>query len=501
MAGLLRGGAGALGVTLGAAGVVAGTRSLAQNAIALERSSNALRFGSDGPQDFNRNLEFVRKNVRELGLELISTQSAFAKFMAAGKGTAFSGDELRSVFQSVAQASAVLGLSADDTAGTLNALQQMISKGTVQAEELRGQLGERLPGAFNMAARAMGVTTQELGKMMERGELTAYQLLPALAVELDKAFGPSSAAAAKSLNSEINRLSNAWSGFKSALFAAGIETIFRKIVEAVRESLELTTELLNAFKKFELTGDPLNWRAIATQDALSGARKIGGVEYTRAARTPFEQFRAGLADVPALNEAEMKDARTKLVGTMDRWRVIGRETSSALSDGFTDFFSNIQDGAQSASKAFRSMASSMLSDIGRIIARRAIAEPLAAGIMSFAGLAGGVATVKHAGGIVGVGSTSRFVDPGMFVGAPRLHSGLAPDEFPTILQRGEEVIPKGQAGRRGESVNITVNVDGSKGGTPEQNSRMGAEIARQIDQMIDARIARAAGPRGILRRA
>ena len=41
-----------------------------------------------------------------------------------------------------------MGLSADQTSGVLLALQQMISKGTVQAEELRGQLGERLPGAL-----------------------------------------------------------------------------------------------------------------------------------------------------------------------------------------------------------------------------------------------------------------------------------------------------------------------------------------------------------------
>jgi len=57
------------------------------------------------------------------------------------------------------------------------------------------------------------------------------------------------------------------------------------------------------------------------------------------------------------------------------------------------------------------------------------------------GIMGGVMGVgMHAGGIVGRDRTfSRMVSPLVFAGAPRLHGGLAQDEFPTILQRGEEV--------------------------------------------------------------
>jgi len=52
--------------------------------------------------------------------------------------------------------------------------------------------------------------------------------------------------------------------------------------------------------------------------------------------------------------------------------------------------------------------------------------------------------VMHGGGIVGKDVTGyRQVDPSIFAGAPRLHNGLAADEFPAILQRGESVVPKG----------------------------------------------------------
>ena len=49
------------------------------------------------------------------------------------------------------------------------AFQQIISKGKVEQEELRGSLAEALPGALQIAARAFGVTTQALGDMVTKG--------------------------------------------------------------------------------------------------------------------------------------------------------------------------------------------------------------------------------------------------------------------------------------------------------------------------------------------
>ena len=52
----------------------------------------------------------------------------------------------------------------------------------------------------------------------------------------------------------------------------------------------------------------------------------------------------------------------------------------------------------------------------------------------------------HQGGMVGRdGIPTRMVDPGVFARAPRLHNGLASDEFPAILQQGERVISRSQA--------------------------------------------------------
>jgi hypothetical protein len=66
----------------------------------------------------------------------------------------------------------------------------------------------------------------------------------------------------------------------------------------------------------------------------------------------------------------------------------------------------------------------------------------------------------HEGGIVGEGGSSRLMPAYAFAGAPRLHNGLAADEYPAILQKGEEVIPKskvGQKSEKSETPNITQN--------------------------------------------
>lgn len=69
------------------------------------------------------------------------------------------------------------------------------------------------------------------------------------------------------------------------------------------------------------------------------------------------------------------------------------------------------------------------------------------------GAAGGMAvpTFMHGGGIAGIDGTRRgYVHPAYFENAPRYHgggmAGLAPDEVPAILQRGERVLARGQGG-------------------------------------------------------
>jgi len=67
--------------------------------------------------------------------------------------------------------------SAEDVRGGLTALVQMFSKGKISAEELSGQLGERFPAAVTAFAKANGISTQELQKMLKNGEVGLDKLV------------------------------------------------------------------------------------------------------------------------------------------------------------------------------------------------------------------------------------------------------------------------------------------------------------------------------------
>ena len=178
-------------------------------------------------------LDYIYEISNKLGLEFQSTAEAAKGFFAAGKGSALQKD-LNGIFEGVSQAGAALSLSTEQMDGVFLALGQMISKGKVQAEELRGQLGERLPGAFNLAARAMGVTTAQLDDMLKKGQVTAEDLLPKLAAVLKDEFGPAAEQAAQGAQGAVNRLSTEWNLFKATVMDnKGIIAAINAITDAM----------------------------------------------------------------------------------------------------------------------------------------------------------------------------------------------------------------------------------------------------------------------------
>src|SRR5690606_21543153 len=122
-------------------------------------------------------------------------------------------EEMQMIFEKVSKSASMLGLSVETQEGAFLALSQMLSKGTVQSEELRGQLGERLPGAFEVMAKALGVTTMELGKMLENGEVLAADVLPKFAEAYERAIGADQIERTETLAAAQNRASNKWTEF------------------------------------------------------------------------------------------------------------------------------------------------------------------------------------------------------------------------------------------------------------------------------------------------
>ncbi len=186
-------------------GLVSESLNAAMN---LDRLKTAMNFAAGGAAVGGENMKFVEQTVSDLKIPLNAAREGFTQFSAATRGTKVEGQATKDVFMGMSQAATVLGLSADSTSGAFLALGQMASKGKVQAEELRGQLGERIPGAFGIAARAMGVTEGELNKMLETGQVLAEDFLPKFGAQLKKEFGGSAVDASKNAQSAMFEFQN-----------------------------------------------------------------------------------------------------------------------------------------------------------------------------------------------------------------------------------------------------------------------------------------------------
>ncbi len=210
-------------------------RSIVQAGVAMQRIERGFRAATGTIEQGRREFDFVRQESDRLGLSLEGAATQYTKLTAAAKGTALQGAEARRIFTAVSEASRVLGLSAEQTQGALTAIEQIISKGKVSAEELRGQLGERLPGAFQIAARAMGVTTAELDEMLRKGEVTAEQMLPRLADELRNTFGSEVESAANDAQAAFNRFSTAVFELRRAIAESGLLQQMTALAEKARQ--------------------------------------------------------------------------------------------------------------------------------------------------------------------------------------------------------------------------------------------------------------------------
>jgi len=176
--------------------------------VKFESLKTSIEFSSGSAEAGALNMQYLSDVSKRLGLDLLGATQGFQQILAAGKASGLEGDTIREVFEGVATAARVMGKSTADQEGIFLALSQMLSKGTVQAEELRGQIGERLPGAFELAAKSIGVTTQELNKMLEQGQVLSADFVPKFAAQLKEEFQDGIPKAVNSTGYALTQLGN-----------------------------------------------------------------------------------------------------------------------------------------------------------------------------------------------------------------------------------------------------------------------------------------------------
>lgn len=241
--------------------VVSGLKNFVVSSVDAARNMQRLEtaFDSVFQSDAGKQMAFVRDETNRLGLEFMRSAEAYKGIAASAKGTAINNKQVQETFLGVAEASSALQLTGEQTEGALLAISQIISKGKVSMEELRGQLGERIPGAMQIAARSMGVTSAEMEKLVASG-ISAEVFIPKFAAQMRKEFGPAAMESAKSFNAAANRFSNLVNEMKVAIgttllpvlndFGEALTPVLKDIAMWARENKTAITETVREIVKW-----------------------------------------------------------------------------------------------------------------------------------------------------------------------------------------------------------------------------------------------------------
>ena len=149
----------------------------AEYAAGIEKLKIALQ-GVAGPQaDYRSAIAAAADVTARLNVPQEQSIAGITRLTAAVKGAGGPIADAETTFKNVTAAIKATGGSTEDVRGAITAMVQVFSKGKVSAEELSGQLGERLPGAVTMFAKANKMTLPELQKNLKAGTVGLNELM------------------------------------------------------------------------------------------------------------------------------------------------------------------------------------------------------------------------------------------------------------------------------------------------------------------------------------
>lgn len=216
--------------------------SLVNTAREAGRARVVLRNISTDTREYARSLKFLTELTDKYGTDLIGTTEAFAKFKAAATPAGIAMAEQERIFSNISKAMASFGISGGEAALTMMAITQMMSKGKISSEELRRQLGERMPVAMQAMANAAGVSMSQLDKLLKEGKLRSAEIMGKFSDELAKLSGDTST---DNLESSLGRLKNSFTSLADSLH---VYDNFKALVEKVKDLLDyLRTHLSNLY--------------------------------------------------------------------------------------------------------------------------------------------------------------------------------------------------------------------------------------------------------------
>jgi hypothetical protein len=237
-------------------------------------------------------------------------------------------------------------------------------------------------------------------------------------------------------------------------------------------------------------------KARAAQDLLTAAKKAG-VAVTPELKAKIDELATGYANASVAAEQlaesqdkarqtaeEMRDLGKDVMGGFIKDLIDGKSAADALAGALGKIGDKLLDMAMNDMFGGGGSGGGLLGLLGGLFGGGQ--SSFIPGILS-----GARVGLFHKGGVVGRGGGSKTVNPGVFAGAPRYHSGgiagLKPDEVPAILQKGEVVLPRGAQSPTGGTTFAPVYHIDARGADAAAVARLEAGL-NKTNREMQARI-------------
>jgi len=538
-----------IGAGLGAA-VDLGTfaSGAASYAAEIQKLEIALAGVTKDQATFDKGLSVIAETSRRLNVPIAASTRQFTTLAASVLGSGGTIKDAETVFVGVSEAIKATGGNAEDVQSAIRAMSQIFGKGKVSAEELQGQLGERLAGAVVKFAEANGSSLQKLQKDLRDGTVGLDQVIK-FAQKLNVDFGDTAEKVANSSADAGQRLKVQMDNIKLVVgkavlpIGAAFQKTFADIAKGIADNKDLLEGIGGLFKVIGVaafgTFSAIKFLTRALVDLFKIQQAIIRLDFKKV----VEIMNKGFKDTAENFKEDMKSIREIFNGIKVPNIVNpdgdGDGSGTGTGTGFGDLggdksplksfaesaFKFAEQAEQAVVNAFKGMedalvkfvmtgklnfsdlARSIIADLTRMLVRAAIVKPLFNFL--FPGLANG--GVVDGGEIVNSAKGNVFAKNKI---VPYAMGGIV--DKPTIfpMQNGmglmgeagaEAVLPlkRGRDGKLGVmsqgggSTNIVVNVDAS-GSTVEGDEEGGKELGRLISVAIQSELINQKRPGGLL---
>ena len=211
------------------------------------QSTKAALFGIFGSEQGAKNMQFLSELANNAGQSLLGLEQAYRRYAPSAILAGATQDEINKSFKEFAEVGTILHLPEDKLNSLFLALDQMFAKGVVQSEEIKKQLGNVLPGAVEVGAKAMGKTPAVFMDMMSKNLVTAKEFIPKFSAIYRETFGGVDDSVFNDIRtkllSNLYRVQNEYLNINRAIFS-NVEGMLNEVVKGAANALTAIKENL-----------------------------------------------------------------------------------------------------------------------------------------------------------------------------------------------------------------------------------------------------------------